>query len=86
MLRDEIEKKILLRKVFKTKQIAIKRMRIKSIWNKLKDEIVKKSILKTISNKINSNQRNIDKIWQIKKIEREWNFKNIQFDKLFQIK
>jgi hypothetical protein len=62
MLRDEIEKKILLRKVFKTKQIAIKRMRIKSIWNKLKDEIVKKSILKTISNKINSNQRNIDKI------------------------
>jgi len=36
MLRDEIEKKILLRKVFKTKQIAIKRMRIKSDMEKTK--------------------------------------------------
>jgi hypothetical protein len=39
MLRDKIEKQIQLREGFKTKQIAIKRIMIKSSkWKKLKDD------------------------------------------------
>jgi hypothetical protein len=46
----------------------------------------KKLILKFISNKVNKNKKNKDKIWQIKKIKGGWNWKKLQFYKLFQIK
>jgi len=45
------------------KKIAIKRIRTKyNIWKKLEDEIEKK--LEIISNKTNSNKKNIDQIWR----------------------
>jgi hypothetical protein len=37
------------------------------------DEILRKPILKITSNEINSNQKNIDQIWKIKKIKRGCN-------------
>jgi hypothetical protein len=46
-LKDEIEKKINLNKIEKTKKIVIKRMRINLVGKKLReDEIVKKNQLK----------------------------------------
>jgi len=47
------------------------------------DEVVKKSILKIISNKTNRNQKNLNQIWQIKKLKTEL---NIQLNKCLRIK
>jgi hypothetical protein len=47
------------------------------------DEVVKKSILKIISNKTNRNQKNWNQIWQIKKLKTEL---NIQLNKCLRIK
>ena len=61
------------------KFIKIKKQQLKG-WGpidkkkKLKeDEILRKPILKITSNEINSNQKNIDQIWKIKKIKRGCN-------------
>jgi hypothetical protein len=59
-----MKKKINFKNLSKVKKIAIKRMKIKADRKKkLKDdEMKKKSILKIISNKINSNKKHGDQI------------------------
>jgi 20S proteasome alpha/beta subunit len=53
------------------------------------DEIVKKKkklILKTISNKTNSNKKNMNQIWQMKKKWRMKSGKRYQFKKFIKVK
>ena len=83
---DEIETESFNKKWCKTKQISIKKIKIKFDmkirWNQmLRDVIEKKSIKKIIKNKTNKNQKNVVQISQIKKskdneIEKKSNFMN----------
>ena len=71
-MKDEIKKKQPIKKICQSKiKNSIWKNEIQT-WKKIKgDEIIKKAILKSYQLKTISNQKNIDQIWDMKKLENE---------------